>query len=173
MRETTKIYLNTWGAYNSGLIGFGWMTPSEARDFIDEKSEDESFISKYGEEFFIADIDNYLGVDFGSLDYANVLDICEQIEALEELTDWELEHCKAYIEVTGSDIAEALEKYEYNSTFYHNMTLEEVAEQIMEDDYNISDNDSIFARYFDYEAFARDLSFDGYTEVENGVIEIY
>ena len=28
------------------------------------------------------------------------------------------------------------------------------------------------ASYFDYNAFARDLKFDGYTETSNGVIEI-
>ena len=32
----TKIFLNTWGAYNNGEIGYGWMTPQEALDFIEE-----------------------------------------------------------------------------------------------------------------------------------------
>lgn len=35
----TKIYLNTWGAYNNGCIGYGWMTADEAEDFIEEDPE--------------------------------------------------------------------------------------------------------------------------------------
>lgn len=47
------------------------------------------------------------------------------------------------------------------------MTLEEVAEQLVEECYNLPE----FAlRYFDYEAFARDLRFDGYEETAHGVI---
>lgn len=65
MREQTKVYLNTWGAYNEGCIGYGWMTPDEARDFMEED------IERDGGEWFIADIDNYLGVDFGNINYSN------------------------------------------------------------------------------------------------------
>ena len=36
MRDETKIFLNTWGAYNNGIVGYGWMTPEEARKFIDK-----------------------------------------------------------------------------------------------------------------------------------------
>ena len=43
----TKIFLNTWGAYNNGEIGYGWMTPQEALDFIDENQE------KDGGEFLL------------------------------------------------------------------------------------------------------------------------
>jgi antirestriction protein len=47
------------------------------------------------------------------------------------------------------------------------MDLEEVAEELIDECYNIPE----FAlRYFDYSAFARDLSFDGYTETKYGVI---
>ena len=80
MREETKVYLNTWGAYNEGYIGYGWMTPAEAREFMEEDPERD------GGEWFIADIDNYLGVDFGNLDYANVDKILDSIETLEECT---------------------------------------------------------------------------------------
>ena len=59
----TQIYLNTWGAYNDGCIGYGWMSPEEARDFIEANEERD------GGEWFIADIDNYTGVDFGTIEY--------------------------------------------------------------------------------------------------------
>ena len=55
----------------------------------------------------------------------------------------------------------------FAATYYDGMTLEEVAEQIVEECYDLPE---IALRYFDYEAFARDLRFDGYTETEHGVI---
>jgi antirestriction protein len=54
-----------------------------------------------------------------------------------------------------------------DSTFYPGYSLEEVAEEIVSECYDLPE----FAlRYFDYEAFGRDLSFDGYTKTYTGVI---
>ena len=47
------------------------------------------------------------------------------------------------------------------------MDLVDVAYSIVEDCYNLPEN---IERYFDYEAFARDLGFDGYTETDYGTI---
>lgn len=54
--NTTKVFLNTWGAYNNGSIGYGWMDSEEAKEFIENNPERD------GGEWFIADIDNYLGI---------------------------------------------------------------------------------------------------------------
>ena len=158
-RENTKVYLNTWGAYNDGCIGYGWMTPEEARDFIDEDPERD------GGEWFIADIDNYLGVNFGSLDYANVEEILDTIEALEELEDWELDEVVALMEYKSTtDAQEALDdrdSYTFFSSIdeYHD-SCDELVEEL--------NSDSLLARYFDYEAYHRDCDFDIY-EASNGV----
>ena len=53
--------------------------------------------------------------------------------------------------------------------FYAGRDLQEVAEEIADECYLYNAPDFL-ARYFDYEAFARDLSFDGYTETKYGVI---
>ena len=157
-REITKVYLNTWGAYNDGKLGFGWMTPAQAKEFIEENPE------RCGGEWFIADIDNYLGVQFGSLDYANVLEICETIETLEQLEEWELNEVVALMECLNTDSAlEALEQKD-NYTFYadkdeyHNS-----CDECLE-----SGNNEMLERYFDYDAYHRDCDFDIY-EAENGV----
>ena len=47
------------------------------------------------------------------------------------------------------------------------MMLEDVAYDIVEECYGLPE---IAERYFDYQAFARDLEFDGYTETELGTI---
>ena len=54
-----------------------------------------------------------------------------------------------------------------DNTHYHDMDLVDVAYSIVEDCYNLPEN---IERYFDYEAFARDLGFDGYTETDYGTI---
>ena len=50
------------------------------------------------------------------------------------------------------------------------MDLTEVAEQLVNECYFTKETPDIFTRYFDYEAFGRDLGFDGYTETKYGVI---
>lgn len=158
MREITKVYLNTWGAYNEGSIGYGWMTPEEARDFIDNDPERD------GGEWFIADIDNYLGVDFGSLDYAGVDEILDSIEALEELEDWELDEVVALMEYKNTnDAQEAIDDRDSYTFFsdldeYHN-SCDELVE--------FGDNE-VLERYFDWDSYHRDCDFDIY-EARNGV----
>ena len=158
MRNETKVFLNTWGAYNEGSIGYGWMTPAEARDFIDEDDERD------GGEWFIADIDNYLGVDFGNLNYSNVDDILDSIEALEELEEWELDEVVALMEYLNTDDAqEALDKRD-NYTFYSDIDqYHDCCDECLE-----FGNNELLERYFDYDAFHRDCDFDIY-EASNGV----
>ena len=158
MRETTKIYLNTWGAYNNGCIGYGWMTPDEARDFIEENPERD------GGEWFIADIDNYLGVEFGSLDYADVDEIIETIEALEELEDWELDEIVALMEYKGTKNAQEAIDDRDSYTFFADLDqYHDSCDEILEFNGN-----EMLERYFDYDAYHRDCDFDIY-EASNGV----
>ena len=59
-----------------------------------------------------------------------------------------------------------------DAIFYPGYTLEEVAEEYVNECLFDKNTPDIFRRYFDYEAFARDLSFDGYTETVHGVIYV-
>lgn len=156
--ETTKVFLNTWGAYNEGSIGYGWMTPEEAIDFINEDDERD------GGEWFIADIDNYLGVDFGNLEYKNPLDICETIQTLEDMNEWEREEIVALMEyLSTTDVQEALDEYD-NHVFYSDIdSYHDCCDECLD-----FGNNEILERYFDYESYHRDCDFDIY-EARNGV----
>jgi len=90
---------------------------------------------------------------------------CQEAYDLEE---WEAQEIAAAMEAYGYTFPEALERQQRGSfTLYAGMDLEEVAEELINECYDLPE----FAlRYFDYEAFARDLSFDGYTETKYGVI---
>lgn len=158
--NTTKIYLNTWGAYNDGCIGYGWFTAEEARDFIEENEERD------GGEWFIADIDNYLGVSFGNLEYCNVIDVIETIEELENMDEWERDEVIALMEYIGTDnVQEAIDELD-SHTFYSDV---DSFYECMDELLDFSGCNELLERYFDYDAYHRDCMFDAY-EAENGVV---
>jgi antirestriction protein len=101
-------------------------------------------------------------------EYDNILELNEQCNELDSLEEWEAEEVAAAVEAYGYTFTEALERHQQGCfIFYRGMDMEEVAEEIVDECYDIPE----FAlRYFDYEAFARDLGFDGYTETKYGVI---
>ena len=158
MTNETKVFLNTWGAYNEGNIGYGWMTPEQARDFIEEDEERD------GGEWFIADIDNYLGVDFGSLEYADVLAILDTIETLESMDEWEKDEIVALMEYKGTkDAQEAIDDRD-SYTFYADIDqYHDCCDECIDFGYN-----DLMERYFDWDAYHRDCDFDIY-EASNGV----
>ena len=44
----TRIFLNTWGAYNNGCIGYGWMTADEAEAIQEaERQEKAGTVPRY------------------------------------------------------------------------------------------------------------------------------
>jgi hypothetical protein len=155
----TKLFLNTWGAYNNGCIGYGWMSTDEAREFIDDNPERD------GGEWFIADIDNYTGVDFGNLDYVNIDDIIESIELLNDMQDWELKEIAAVMEyLNTTDVNEAIDK---KDDYIIYSDIDEYHESC-DESINFNGCNELIERYFDYEAFHRDCDFDIY-EASNGV----
>ena len=157
--EQTKIYLNTWGAYNNGCIGYGWMSPEEARDFIEADEERD------GGEWFIADIDNYTGCSFGPLDYANVTEIIDTIEILNNMDEWERDEVAAVMEYLGThDANEAIDKKDNYSIFSDIEQYHDCCDEILD----FSGCNEILERYFDYDSYHRDCDYDIY-EASNGV----
>jgi antirestriction protein len=159
MRETTTVYLNTWGAYNNGSIGYGWMTATQAKEFIEENPERD------GGEWFIADIDNYLGIQISSCDYCDVMEVLETIETLEDMEEWEQKEVIALMEYLNTENAQEAIDQKDNYTFYSDI---EEYHDYCDECLGLENNDSILARYFDYEAYHRDCDFDIH-EMSNGV----
>lgn len=155
----TKIFLNTWGAYNDGSIGYGWMTPDEARDFIDNDPERD------GGEWFIADIDNYLGIEFSRLEYCNVDEVINTITTLEDMRDWERDEVIAIMEyLSTDDVNEAIDQKDNYCIYSDKESYLDSCDELLE--FNGRD---FIERYFDYDAYHRDCMFDAY-EAGNGVI---
>ena len=156
--EQTTLYLNTWGAYNNGSIGYGWMTPEEAREFIEEDPERD------GGEWFIADLDNYTGVNFGSLEYCNVNEIIDTIETLNNMREWERKEIAAIMEYLGTnDVQKAIDEKDDYIIFSDKESYYDICDESI----NFNGNDFL-ERYFDYESYHNDLDLDIY-EASNGI----
>lgn len=168
--EETKVFLNTWEFYNDGGIGFGWMTAQEALNFMAEMLENEKFTAKYGEEFFVADIGNYLGVDFGELDYCVAEEVCSTIARLEDLPDWEMAEVIAVMEYEDCDVETAIERRDCYTIYSDIDSYLEGMDELIDDMMRGCEN--IMSRYFNYQAYHRDLMYDAW-EASNGVIICY
>ena len=88
---------------------------------------------------------------------------------INDLSSDDYEKLVAIMEYDTGNVLEAI-RYLDDYTFYPDTTLEEFTYDMVQEQYFSKGTPEIFQRYFDYEAFARDLSFEGYHEVNDGVL---
>ena len=168
-----NIFVNTWGNYNTnGADGGQWITlpldPDELEEVLENIAE---LMGDEDPEWAIHDYEWLTEIELDEIgENDDIFELNERCQEAEDLDEWEAEEIAAAIEAYGYTFAEALERQQRGCfVFYQGQDLEEVAEQIADECY-LYDAPEFLARYFDYEAFARDLSFDGYTETKYGVI---
>ena len=166
-----NLFANTWGNYNeNGADGGEWITlPMDSEELKEVLGNIAKAMGDNDPEWFINDYEWTTEIDLGEVHEMDSIhkwkDLCNEAYTLQE---WEAVEIVAAIEAWGYTFAEAMERQQRGCfSFYHGMDLEEVAEELVNDCYDLPE----FAlRYFDFKAFARDLSFDGYTETKYGVI---
>ena len=169
-----NIYVNTWGNYNeNGADGGEWITLPMDADELEEVLENiAAAMGDEDPEWFINDYEWTIDFDLGDVhEMDNIFDWNEKCLEADNLEEWEAEEIAAAIEAFGYSFAEAMERQQRGCfIFYAGQDLEDVAYSLIEECYITKDTPDIFTRYFDYEAFARDLGFDGYVETKYGVI---
>ena len=166
-----NIFVNTWGNYNeNGADGGQWITlpmdPDELQEVLEHIA---AAMGDQDPEWAIHDYEWVSDVELGDVhEMDSITEWNERCQEAYDLEEWEAEEIAAAMEAFGYTFPEALERQQRGSfTLYAGMDLEEVAEELINECYDLPE----FAlRYFDYEAFARDLSYDGYTETKYGVI---
>lgn len=163
---TISVFLNTWANYNeNGADGGFWVElPCDLDDVLERLAESTG--EEVDEmEVFINDYDTEIeGLEIS--EYENIEELNELAEELKELDECDIEKIEAIMESRGGTLRNAIDSID-NYTYYSGMTLIDVAYELVEECYDLPD----FAKqYFNYEAFARDLGYDGYTETTNGVI---
>lgn len=163
-----KGFITNLGKYNEGELVGKWISfPIDEDDFIKELQSIGVKENTMYEEWFITDYDCSLFDMYKAFgEYPSIEDINEAYEVFEDHE----EEAAALFECYTSDFHEVMNILENeNYVFYEGMDMEDVAYEFVEECYNLGD---FASRYFDYKAFARDLSFDGYYEASNGVIEV-
>lgn len=160
MGEITKVWLNTWGNYNNGGLGYGWKTPEEAEEFIEDNPERD------GGEWFIADVDDYLGIDLPRLNYREVFATLELLQGLEALNEFERDCLIAVMHDNNIFDLEEAQRLADGYIFYKDW---EAYHDSCDELLDLSNVPDTFARYFDYEAYHRDCDYDA-READNGII---
>ncbi len=163
-----SVFLNTWGNYNENGAdnGFWVNLPCNLDEVLERLAEAtgedvdemETFINDYSTELDGLEISEYDSIE----------ELNELAEELEALDDYDLEKVGAIMEAHGCDLREAIDNID-NYKYYSNTTLEDLAYEFVEEGL-FGDIPESIRNYIDYEAIARDLGYDGYTETENGVI---
>ena len=168
-----NIFVNTWGNYNvNGADGGQWITLPMDSDELEEVLENIAALMKDEDpEWFINDYEWTSDLELGDVhEMDSITEWNERCQEADDLEEYETEEIAAAIEAYGYTFAEALERQQRGCfVFYAGQDLQEVAESIADECY-LYNAPEFRARYFDYEAFARDLGFDGYTETGYGVI---
>jgi len=159
-----KVYIASLTDYNHGILYGKWID-LEGKDLDELMEEVEEMLSKsptaekYGEvaeEWDIHDTDG--PSEMRDLELDELIEFAEACD-----THGQVAFC-AYLS-NVSDLDYAIEHFEEAYCGEYKDFLE-YAEQLMDECYDIPEN---IAPYIDYEAFARDLSADGYYEDDGHV----
>ena len=168
-----NLFVNTWGNYNeNGADGGQWITLPMEEDELEEVLENIAVLMKDDDpEWFINDYEWTIDTELGDVhEMDSIIEWNERCQEADNLEEYEAEEIAAAMEAYGYTFAEAYERQQRGCfVFYAGRDLQEVAEEIADECY-LYNAPEFLARYFDYDAFARDLSFDGYTETRYGVI---
>jgi antirestriction protein len=155
-----RIYITNLAKYNKGKLVGKWVElPMDKEELKREIKE----VLGNEEEIFLSDFESPFDIE----EYENPFTLNEFVEQLDKLDEYEQEKVFYLMDTIGYDREETLEHYE-DVTYYQDMTLDDVAYELVEEGVFGELTDSIKS-YLDYEKLARDLRIDGYYETDKGV----
>lgn len=153
-----RIYLTNLGKYNEGYLIGEWVTLPVDDDELEEVKKRIGINEQY-EEWFITDYESDIdGVEVH--EYSNIDELNELAEMLDGLEDYEIEIIEAMLS-EGYSINEAIDKKDDCMIYYNCDDMADVAEQYAEETGLLDSIPENLRNYFDFEAFGRDMSFEG------------
>ena len=162
--STLSIFLTNLSRYTEGeLIGIWLPLPATSEELAAAYAkigtpEDEYFITDYESDFD--------GLTVG--EYDNVNDLNDKAMTLAELDDYEIECINAMLS-EGFTFEEAVENVDNCRIYYECYDMEDVAREYAEEVGLLDNIPENLQCYFDFEAFGRDMSFEGqYVFTDNG-----
>lgn len=183
MTNKIAMVIGSWGSYNEcneRALGSKWLDFDDYCDWDDvaEELRKEGFLlDGIDEELFVQDIegmpDNSVNWDF--MHPKTIFELIKKSGVLE--SDYKYEVMQAYCEVCTFDewqnLVNDYEKdWDRDIVLYRGQDLYDLAYDLVNEFYDLDKMLGSLASYFDYKSYARDLSYDGYTETSYGVIEI-
>lgn len=159
-----KVYVSTYSNYNSGNLKGEWV-------YLENFNSQEEFLD-YCISLFEDEEDDielmFQDKDSDVPDWAySKYEIDKNLWEYLSLSDEDKLKVNFLYEYLSYDIEEALRVYD-NVTFYGNMTLKEVAEELV-DEGIFGDVSDKLKYYIDFEELAKDLERDDYYETPDGV----
>lgn len=168
-----KIFLTNLGKYNEGTLLGEWISLPISEEELEAVKERIGINEQY-EEWFITDYETDItGVQVG--EYDNLEELNELAETLEELDDSDKLAVQAML-LDGYKFNEAVEKASNGDYRIYNDcdSMTDVAYEVVEECGYLSNVPDNVARYFDYEAFGRDLDIEGkFYQIDNDMVEIF
>lgn len=161
-----KIAITNLGAYNEGRLLFEWIDLPATGDELQAALDVIEIDGERYEEYFISDYEAPFSIgEFDNIDRLN--EYAEQLDALDEGDRGAL---KAYLDEVSNDFEEALEMATNGDyiEIHDCYSMTDVAHYYM-DELFAHEMPEFALRYFDYEAFGRDLSFDNTYAFRDGV----
>ena len=155
-----NIYLTNLGKYNEGELIGEWVQLPVSNEELQKVFKRIGIDGKAYEEYFITDYE----CDFYEIgEYENIDTLNEIAEKIDNLDEEQEQVVKVLMSECGYDLDGAIEKAESGDyRIYSDCdSMTDVAYAVVEE-YGYLDNvPETVARYFDYEAFGRDLGIEG------------
>lgn len=175
MENGIKMVIGSYGSYaaaNNKALGSKWLDLADFSDWsdvLDELTAEGFDLAGEDAELFVQDVEG-LPSDIADGNPETIFNILKNAGMLEPGADSRL--FETFIGLYGwDDFAELVENngdsWADDITFYDGQTLEDVAEELFFECYDVPDD---LRPYIDINAFARDLSFNGYAAGLYGVI---
>lgn len=168
-----NIYLTNLGKYNEGELVGEWVQLPISDEELQEVFKRIGINEKY-EEYFITDYE----CDFYEIgEYESISTLNEMAEKFDNLDEEQEQVVKVLMSECGYDLDDAIEKAESGDyRFYTDCNdMTNVAYAVVEECGYLDNVPENVARYFDYEAFGRDLGIEGsFHFLDNGdCLEIF
>lgn len=161
---TTKTILSVWignlADYNAGLLNGRWFD-------LDDYTEDElkaavnEMTNGGKDEYFIADFESDYGIEVD--EYSGIMSIYEKYNTIKDIIDQHGSDAEDIIEAYTTLISDNLnniDQYEF-IIYYGCESMAEVAEEYLNETGGLSEIPEYLRGYFDFEAYGRDMSFEG------------
>ena len=156
-KKILAVYLTNLGKYNEGYLIGEWVELQITDEELDAVLERIGINEQY-EEYFITDYESDYGLTAN--EYSSISTLNELAEQVADLDEYDRDILTALMS-EGYTLADALCKVDDVMVYYdcHDMT--DVAYAYIEETGLLDSVPENIARYFDYEAFGRDMSYEG------------